>query len=110
MKRGDVYIVDLNDSIGSEQKGTRPGIVVQNNAGNFTSNTLVIVPMSTSDPKLKSHVKLESDLLDIKYDSTVLCEQIRVIDKSRLKYRILTLPQKIMAKIEKGIKTNLALD
>lgn len=109
MKRGDVYIIDLSDSVGSEQRGTRPGVVVQNNAGNFTSDTLIVVPMASKKSSQITHVEVKKGDVNIKRDSTILCEQIRVIDKSRLKNRILTLPKKIMAKVDEGIKNTLAL-
>lgn len=110
MKRRDVYNVDLNDSVGCEQNGFRPAVIVQNDAGNFTSPTLVIVPLSQKEPKQKTHIPVLEDDCDIEENSTALCEQIRVIDKSRLGRRVFTMPHTIMKGIEKGIKITLDME
>ncbi len=110
MKKRDVYNVDLNDAIGSEQSGFRPAVIVQNDAGNFTSPTLVIVPISHREPSLPSHIPILKEECDIEQDSIALCEQIRVIDKSRLGRRLFTLSWDIMARIEEGIKINLDME
>lgn len=77
------------DGVGSEQRNTRPAIIVQNNVGNANSPTTVIVPLST---KLKpamaaTHVRIGSEQ-GVKNDSEALCEQVRVVDKSRLERRV----------------------
>lgn len=108
MKRGDVYNVDLKDSYGCEQNGFRPAVIVQNNAGNFTAPTTIIVPLSHKEEKQVTHVIIPKDECGIEDDSIALCEQIRVIDKDRLGRRLFTLPNHLMKDIEQGIK--IALD
>lgn len=85
MHRGEIYLVDLDGNIGSEQSGIRPALIVQNNIGNACSSTTIICPL-TSQAKTNSstHVELTPDDCGIIKDSIVLCEQVRVIDKTRL--------------------------
>lgn len=84
MQRGEIYLVDLNDSTGSEQTGIRPALIVQNEQGNLYSPTTIICPLTSKDKHLHAtHVTLEPTD-GVKKSSTVLCEQIRVIDKTRI--------------------------
>ena len=82
-------MVDLDSHVGSEQSGFRPALIVQNEVGNLHSPTTIICPL-TSRQKVHmiTHVSLTPDDCGIYKDSTVLCEQIRVVDKSRLKKKI----------------------
>ncbi len=84
-KKYDIYSVNLDSQIGSEQSGNRPAIIVQNDIGNFNSPTTIICPITTQK-KLYSttHVNISKKNSNIKYKSIILCEQVRVIDKSRL--------------------------
>lgn len=87
IKKGDIYYASLNPIIGSEQNGTRPVVVVQNNFGNKYSPTLIVAPITSkvdSKPNLSTHVIIKA-FGNITHDSIVLLEQVRVIDKSRLK-------------------------
>jgi len=84
IKRGDIYYADLNPVVGSEQGGTRPVLVIQNNVGNKHSPTVMIVPLTSSNKAyLPTHVRI-SRTGGLVSDSTALCEQVRTIDKSRL--------------------------
>lgn len=84
MLRGDIYLVDLVDGQGSEQSGIRPALIIQNNVGNAHSPTTIIAPITSKEKTHQpTHVDLSKKDGVIK-DSTVLLEQIRVVDKSRL--------------------------
>ena len=101
IKRGDIFYADLRGVIGSEQSGIRPVIVVQNDIGNMYSSTTIIVPLTR-----KNEVKLNQPthyLLkqteNLRYDSVVLTEQVRVIDIKRLKEKIGHLSNNVMKEI-----------
>ncbi|MFQ6792019.1 type II toxin-antitoxin system PemK/MazF family toxin [Thomasclavelia sp.] len=105
--RGEIYYADLSPVIGSEQGGYRPVIVLQNNKGNRYSTTVIIAPISsrlTKNP-LPTHVTVDSSLLEKR--SVVLLEQIRTIDKKRIKERVGQIDSKIMERINQAIKTSL---
>ena len=111
IKRGDLFYADLNGFLGSEQGGTRPILVIQNNVGNKYSPTVVVAPITAKQgkPKLPTHIKIDStDILP--KDSVVLLEQIRTIDKQRLGEYIGTLADKFMIKIDKGIGISVGLN
>lgn len=87
ISKGDVFYAELDGAIGSEQKGNRPVIIVQNDIGNKYSPTTIIVPLTkkiNNKTRIPTHLNLKSSNY-IKYDSTILAEQIRTIDKSRIK-------------------------
>jgi len=82
--RGEVYIVNFDPAQGSEQGGIRPALIIQNNTGNHHSPTLIVAPITSSiKPRLPVHLPI-SGVRSLKKDSTLLLEQIRVIDKSRV--------------------------
>lgn len=81
--KGDIYYVDFNKAFGSEQGGDRPAIILQNNIGNKYSPTTIVAPLTRKILKQNTHVFLPASD-EIKYDSTILLEQIRVVDKKRL--------------------------
>lgn len=90
INRGDIVYVELDGAVGSEQKGYRPVVIVQNDIGNKYSPTTIIVPLTkriNRKNKLPTHLDLISSNC-IKYDSTILTEQIRTIDKSRIKEKV----------------------
>lgn len=109
MKRGDVYKVDLNPTQGSEQAGIRPCVIVQNDIGNQYSSTTIIVPLSKNLSRvLPVHVPVpRKDKLE---DSMALCEQIKVIDKDRIKDYLTSLNGDLMKDIEYAIKISLDLE
>lgn len=110
IKRGDVFYANLNPVIGSEQKGERPVVVVQNNLANKHSPTLIIVPITAVIKKdyLPTHILLKKNYF-LKYTSMILVEQIRVIDKIRLKAYLGRLDNNEMKKIDNAIIQALSL-
>lgn len=107
VKRGEVYYADLSPVVGSEQGGYRPVLVVQNDKGNKYSTTVIVAPVSSRMTKnaLPTHVYLELEGLSKK--SIVLLEQLRTIDKKRIKERVGCVSEDLMAKINEAMKTSL---
>ena len=107
VKRGDIYLADLNPTVGSEQGGERPVIVVQNNTGNRYSPTIIVVAVSSKVYKkdLPVHVALTSNCLPKK--SIALLEQVRTIDKKRLKEYVGRVSKREMREIEKALYISL---
>lgn len=109
--RGDIFYANLDGTIGSEQSGIRPVIVVQNDVGNKYSPTTIIVPL-TKKVRLKINQPTHfwiNPFGNIRFDSIVLTEQIRVIDKSRLKEKIGVMNDKAMQEIDNKILIALGL-
>ena len=90
IKRGDMFYADLSPVVGSEQGGVRPVLIIQNDLGNKYSPTVIAAAITskTSKTKLPTHIEIDSAACGLKSDSVVLAEQIRTIDKSRLKEKI----------------------
>lgn len=87
--RGEIYLIDLDNQVGSEQSGVRPAVVIQNETGNMYSPTTIVCPLTSKSKSMSAtHVELTTTDADILRDSIVLCEQMRVIDKSRIKKRL----------------------
>lgn len=111
INRGEIYYANLDGTIGSEQSGVRPVIIVQNDVGNKYSPTTIIVPL-TKKVRLKINQPTHfwiNPFGNIRFDSIVLTEQIRVIDKSRLKKRIGIINNKTMQEIDNKILIALGL-
>ena len=111
IKRGQIYIADLDNIIGSEQGGTRPVLILQNNKGNKYSPTTIVACITTKTNN-KAHLPTHSFVpvsLGLETKSIVMLEQIRVIDKKRLDHRIGILPEKNMRGIDKAIKISVGL-
>lgn len=111
VKRGEVYLVDLSDASGSEQGKVRPVVIIQNNRGNKYSPTTIVACLS-SKIYTKHHLPthhLLPESIGLKYKSMVMCEQIRVIDKSRLQKKIATVSRVDMLAIDRKIKISLDL-
>lgn len=110
IKRGDIFYADLDPIIGSEQGGIRPVVVVQNNIGNKYSPTLVVLPLSAAKkPYLPTHIRIcGSEMLP--KDSVVLAEQIRTIDRNRLKSYVGSVGFEIMEKVDKAVKISIGVD
>lgn len=109
IKRGDIYYADLNPVVGSEQGGIRPIVVLQNDVGNKYSPT-VIAAATTSKlfkAKLPTHISLSREQTPLPKDSVVLLEQIRTIDKSRIKEKIGELPPEVMQQINNALLLSL---
>ena len=109
IKRGDIYYADLNPVIGSEQGGVRPVLVIQNDVGNACSSTLIVTAITSKLHKLDipTHIIINSGL-DV--DSVVLLEQIRTIDRARIKKYITRVDDETMKKIDEGLLISVGLD
>lgn len=105
VKRGDIFYADLRPVIGSEQGGIRPVLIVQNDIGNKYSPTVICAAITSqiNKAKLPTHVEIEAKRYDLVKDSVVLLEQIRTIDKKRLKEKVCHLENDTMEKVDKGL-------
>jgi mRNA interferase MazF len=114
VKRGDIYFADLRNQVGSEQGGVRPVLIIQNDHDNRYSDTTIVIPLTNQEKskQIPTHV-------DIKYNmkrsnnvrnSFTLTEQIKVIDKKRLKNKIGIIDNEDLKKVEEAIKISLALE
>ncbi len=109
IKRGDIFYADLNPVVGSEQGGIRPVLVVQNDVGNRHSPTVIVVPISSVRKKnLPVHIQIRCS--ELPKNSTVLAEQIRTIDRCRLRSYIGSLDSGIMNKIDETMKISIGVD
>ncbi len=111
MKRGDIYYADLRPVIGSEQGGIRPVLVIQNDTGNLHSPTIIVAAITSKLHKtqLPTHIHLDSRHCELIKDSVILLEQIRTIDKQRLKSQVCHLDEEMMQKVDRALKISLAL-
>lgn len=111
VRRGDIYYADLRPVVGSEQGGVRPVLIIQNDMGNRYSPTVICAAITSklNKAKLPTHIALEADRYGIVKDSVVLLEQIRTIDKSRLREKVCHLDETILKKINTALKVSLAL-
>ncbi|MDR1101016.1 MAG: type II toxin-antitoxin system PemK/MazF family toxin [Clostridiales bacterium] len=108
VKKGDIYYADLSPTKGSEQGGVRPVIVVQNDVGNEHSPTTIIVPLTskTDKPSLPTHIKIYNNNWGLSRNSTVLAEQVRVVDKTRLLSKIGRIDACMTQRIDEVLKVN----
>ena len=111
MRRGDVYYADLRPVIGSEQGGVRPVLIIQNDIGNRHSPTIICAAITSrmNKAKLPTHIELDADKYDMVKDSVILLEQLRTIDKRRLKDKVCHLDREIMDKVNEGLLGSLEL-
>ena len=110
VKRGDVFYADLEPTIGSEQGGIRPVLVVQNNVGNKYSPTVVVLPISSAKKsEMPTHIRICGSKMFPK-NSVVLAEQIRTIDRDRLQKYVSSVYLEIMKKVEKAMKISIGVD
>ncbi|RDU23164.1 type II toxin-antitoxin system PemK/MazF family toxin [Anaerosacchariphilus polymeriproducens] len=112
IKRGDIFYADLRPVIGSEQGGIRPVVIIQNNIGNKHSPTVICAAITSkmNKAKLPTHIELDSSKCEIVKDSVILLEQLRTIDKKRLKDRVCHLDKEMLEKVDKALKISLELD
>lgn len=112
IKRGDIYYADLRPVVGSEQGGIRPVLIIQNDTGNRHSPTVIIAAITSKmhKSKLPTHVEIDSQKYDIDKDSVVLLEQLRTIDKRRLRDKVCHLDNDIIAKVDKALLVSLEMD
>lgn len=111
VKRGDVFFADLSPVVGSEQGGTRPVLVIQNDIGNRFSPTVIIAAITAQiqKAKLPTHVEINAKKYGFERDSVILLEQLRTIDKSRLTDKITQLDAPLMTKVEEALEISLGL-
>ncbi len=109
IKRGEIYYADLSPVVGSEQGGIRPVLILQNDIGNRYSPTIIVAAITskTGKTKLPTHIELEGERHGLPKDSVILLEQIRTIDKKRLKEKLGGLNTYAMNKVENGLRVSL---
>lgn len=111
VRRGEIYYADLSPVVGSEQGGVRPVLIVQNDIGNKYSPTVIVAAITSqiNKAKLPTHVELSSSEYGLPKDSVILLEQIRTIDKKRLREKICTLSSEVMEKVNEALQISLGL-
>lgn len=111
IRRGDIYYADLSPVVGSEQGGIRPVLIIQNDVGNRFSPTVIAAAITSRDSKAKlpTHIRLYADNSGLSKDSVVLLEQIRTLDKRRLKEKMGTLNSYDMYKIDEALSISFGL-
>ena len=112
IKRGELYYADLSPVVGSEQGGIRPVLVVQNDIGNKYSPTVIAAAVTSRIDKarLPTHIELPAPFGGLNKDSVILLEQIRTLDKRRLKERIGVLPMGVMQRVDDALKISLGFE
>ena len=112
MKRGDIYYADLRPVVGSEQGGIRPVLIIQNDVGNRHSPTVICAAITSkmNKAKLPTHIEILSEEYGIERDSVILLEQLRTIDKKRLKDKVCHLDGQLMNRVNQALKISLELD
>ncbi|MBO5733753.1 MAG: type II toxin-antitoxin system PemK/MazF family toxin [Clostridia bacterium] len=105
VKRGDIFYADLSPVIGSEQGGTRPVLVVQNDVGNKFSPTVIIAAITSqiNKAKMPTHIEISADGSGLLKDSVILLEQVRTIDKKRLREKIGRLDDELIARVDEAL-------
>ncbi len=111
IRRGDVYYADLSPVVGSEQGGTRPVLILQNNIGNQYSPTTIVAAITSqiAKAKLPTHVEMGPTPGGLGRSSVILLEQIRTIDKSRLLEKVTSLSEDMMEKVDQAVEISLGL-
>ena len=111
VRRGDIYYADLSPVIGSEQGGIRPVLIIQNDIGNRHSPTVICAAITSkmNKAKLPTHVEIDAKRYQIVKNSVILLEQIRTIDKKRLKEHVCQVDEALMKKVNEAIKVSFEL-
>ena len=111
IRRGDIFYADLSPVVGSEQGGIRPVLVIQNNVGNKHSPTVICAAITSkmNKAKMPTHIEISTKDYKIVKNSVILLEQIRTIDKQRLKEYICHIDGRIMQRVDQAIKISLEL-
>ena len=111
VKRGDIYYADLSPVVGSEQGGIRPVLVLQNDIGNKYSPTIIVAAITSqiNKSKMPTHLSIRADQFGMAKDSVILLEQLRTIDKKRLRERVCHIDTDNMKKIDYALKISLGL-
>ena len=111
VKRGDIYYADLSPVVGSEQGGLRPVLIIQNDVGNRYSPTVIAAAITSrmGKTRLPTHIDIHADKVGLAKDSVVLLEQIRTLDKRRLKEKMGHLDESLMQKVNSAIAVSFGL-
>ena len=111
VRRGDIYYADLSPVVGSEQGGMRPVLIVQNDTGNKHSPTVIAAAITSqiNKARLPTHIELQANTYGLTKDSVILLEQIRTIDKRRLKEHMGRLDEEMMSKVDNAIAVSFGL-
>ncbi len=111
VKRGDIYYADLSPVIGSEQGGIRPVLIVQNDVGNKYSPTVIAAAITSqiNKAKMPTHIELAAKEYGLNKDSVILLEQIRTIDKQRLKEKTGHLDKELMSTVDEALLISFGL-
>ena len=112
IRRGDIYYADLRPVVGSEQGGVRPVLIIQNDVGNRHSPTVICAAITSkmNKAKLPTHVELDARRCDMVRNSVILLEQLRTIDKQRLKERICHIDESLLEEVNRALRISLELD
>ena len=111
VRRGDIFYADLSPVIGSEQGGVRPVLIVQNDVGNKYSPTVICAAITSqiNKAKLPTHVEIDTVQSTLVRDSVILLEQVRTIDKKRLREKICRLDEQLMSRVDHALSVSLGL-
>ena len=111
IRRGDIFYADLRPVIGSEQGGVRPVLIIQNDTGNRHSPTVICAAITSkmNKAKLPTHVEIESSRYNMVRDSVILLEQLRTIDKKRLKDKVCHQDTEILDRVNQALAVSLDL-
>jgi mRNA interferase MazF len=111
VRRGDIYYADLSPVVGSEQGGMRPVLIVQNNVGNKHSPTVIAAAITSQIGKarLPTHIELSARTYGLSRDSVVLLEQVRTLDKRRLRERMGRLDESLMHRVDSALSVSFGL-
>ena len=111
VRRGDIFYADLSPVIGSEQGGVRPVLIVQNDVGNKYSPTVICAAITSqiNKAKLPTHIEIDTVQSTLVRDSAILLEQVRTIDKKRLREKICRLDETLMSRVNNALSVSLGL-
>ena len=111
VRRGEIYYADLSPVVGSEQGGMRPVLIVQNDVGNRYSPTVIAAAITSQQNKARmpTHIEIEAHTYGLSKNSVVLLEQVRTLDKRRLRERMGCLDEKAMQRVDGAIAISLGL-
>ena len=111
VKRGDIYYADLSPVVGSEQGGLRPVLIIQNDVGNKYSPTVIAAAITSrlGKTRLPTHIDIYADKVGLAKDSVVLLEQVRTLDKRRLKEKMGHLDDRLMNEVNNAIAVSFGL-
>ena len=111
VKRGDIYYADLSPVVGSEQGGLRPVLIIQNDVGNRYSPTVIAAAITSrlSKTRLPTHIDVYADRVGLVKDSVILLEQVRTLDKRRLKEKMGHLDEGLMSQVNRAIAVSVGL-